>query len=250
MKIVFLSIFPEIIESYLSASVIGKSVEKGLLEYQILNIRDFSKDKHKKVDDYVMGGGKGMLFKPEPLYDAILHSKKILPSSKVVYMSPKGRLMNKDTLIEFSRYDEFVIVCGRYEGVDERVVDLIVDEEISIGDFVVTGGELPALIFSDALVRVKGLLQEEVTKNESFSYLDGLLEYDQYTRPREFLGLKVPEVLVSGNHKEIDKWRRMCALKNTYLKRPDLLHKVKLSREDVTFLSNLAKEIYNLSKFY
>ncbi len=244
MKIIFLTIFPEIIESYLSSSVIGKAIKKGLIEHRVLNIRDFSKDKHKKVDDYVLGGGKGMLFMPQPLYDAVMYSKSLLPNSKVIYMSPRGKVLNSELLKEISGNDEFVVVCGRYEGIDERIVDLVVDEEISIGDFVLTGGELPALVFFDSLVRTKGLLHDEAVKNESFSYLGGLLEYDHYTRPREFLGLRVPEVLVSGNHREIERWRRMSALRNTYVNRPDLLLKVKLSRDDVIFLSNLAKELH------
>jgi tRNA (guanine37-N1)-methyltransferase len=249
MKIVFLTIFPEIIESYLSSSIIGKAIKKGLIEYKVLNIRDFSKDKHKKVDDYILGGGKGMLFTPQPLYDAVIYSKSLLPNSKVIYMSPRGRVLNNELLKNFSRNDEFVIICGRYEGIDQRIIDLVVDEEISIGDFVLTGGELPALVFFDSLVRMKGLLHDEAVENESFSYLGGLLEYDQYTRPREFMGLKVSEVLVSGNHKEIEKWRRMSALKNTYISRPELLLKVKLSRDDIIFLSKLARELHGLKGF-
>lgn len=239
MKVIFLTIFPNIIETYLSTSMMDKAVKNNILEYEVINIRDFSNDKHKKVDDYVYGGGEGMLFMPNVVYDAIMFSKSKLPSAKVVYMSAKGRLLTRDVLNEYINNDEIIILCGRYEGIDERIVDNFIDDEICIGDFVITGGELPALMFIDALVRLKGLLEDGAVKSESFSYEGGLLEYDQYTRPREFLGMRVPDILVNGNHKEIQKWRYLSSLKNTYEKRPDLLKKVKLSKEDVKFLSEL-----------
>lgn len=242
MKVIFLTIFPEIIETYLSTSMMDKAVKRNLLEYEVLNIRDFSKDKHKKVDDYVYGGGDGMLFMPQVVYDAIMFSKNKLPNSKVIYMSAKGRLLNKEIIQEYLSVEELIILCGRYEGVDERIVDNFVDDEICIGDYVLTGGELPALVFVDALIRQKGLLEEKAVMSESFFYEGGLLEYDQYTRPEEFMGLKVPEVLLSGNHKLIEEWRHFSSLKNTYERRPDLLKKVKLSREDIIFLSNLWKK--------
>lgn len=242
MKVIFLTIFPEIIEKYLTTSMMNKAVKKNLLEYDVLNIRDFSKDKHKKVDDYVYGGGDGMLFIPQVVYDAIMFSKTKLPNSKVIYMSAKGRLLTQEVIQEYIKIDEMIILCGRYEGIDERIVDNFVDDEICIGDYVLTGGELPALVFIDALIRQKGLLEEKAIMSESFFYEGGLLEYDQYTRPEEFMGLKVPEVLLSGNHKLIEEWRHFSSLKNTYEKRPDLLRKIKLSPEDVIFLSNLWKK--------
>ncbi len=242
MKVIFLTIFPEIIEKYLTTSMMDKAVKKNLLEYDVLNIRDFSKDKHKKVDDYVYGGGDGMLFIPQVVYDAIMFSKTKLPNSKVIYMSAKGRLLTQEVIQEYIKIDEMIILCGRYEGIDERIVDNFVDDEICIGDYVLTGGELPALVFIDALIRQKGLLEEKAIMSESFFYEGGLLEYDQYTRPEEFMGLKVPEVLLSGNHKLIEEWRHFSSLKNTYEKRPDLLRKIKLSPEDVIFLSNLWKK--------
>lgn len=242
MKVIFLTIFPEIIEKYLTTSMMDKAVRKNLLEYDVLNIRDFSKDKHKKVDDYVYGGGDGMLFIPQVVYDAIMFSKTKLPNSKVIYMSAKGRLLTQEVIQEYIKIDEMIILCGRYEGIDERIVDNFVDDEICIGDYVLTGGELPALVFIDALIRQKGLLEEKAIMSESFFYEGGLLEYDQYTRPEEFMGLKVPEVLLSGNHKLIEEWRHFSSLKNTYEKRPDLLRKIKLSPEDVIFLSNLWKK--------
>lgn len=242
MKVIFLTIFPEIIQTYLSISMMDKAVKRNLLEYEVLNIRDFSKDKHKKVDDYVYGGGDGMLFMPQVVYDAITFSKNKLPNSKVVYMSAKGRVLSKEVIQEYLPAEELIILCGRYEGVDERIVDNFVDDEICIGDYVLTGGELPALVFVDALIRQKGLLEEKAVMSESFFYEGGLLEYDQYTRPEEFMGFKVPEVLLSGNHKLIEEWRHFSSLKNTYEKRPDLLRKVKLSRKDIIFLSNLWKK--------
>ncbi|MCX8029740.1 MAG: tRNA (guanosine(37)-N1)-methyltransferase TrmD [Brevinematales bacterium] len=241
MKVIFLTIFPNIIETYLSTSMMDKATQKGIIEYQVLNIRDFAKDKHKKVDDYTYGGGKGMIFKPDVVYEAITHSKSKLPSSKVIYMSAKGRLLSKDILNEYLNCNELVILCGRYEGVDERIVDNFVDDEICIGDFVITGGELPALIFIDALTRLKGLVDKGSIIRDSFYYEGGLLEYDQFTRPKEFLGFSVPETLTRGNHKEIEKWRHLSSLKNTYEKRPDLLKRVKLSKEDILFLNSLYK---------
>ncbi|MGB9621565.1 MAG: tRNA (guanosine(37)-N1)-methyltransferase TrmD [Brevinematia bacterium] len=238
MKVIFLTIFPEIIESYFSVSMMAKAIERSLIEYKVINIRDFSEDKHKKVDDYVFGGGSGMLFKPDVVYSAIEYSKKILPNSKTVYMSAKGRLLNKDVLKEYLEIDELIVLSGRYEGVDERIIDNFVDDEICIGDYVVTGGELPSLVFIDALVRLKGLIKSDAIVSESFFYEGWLLEYDQYTRPREFKGFKVPEVLIKGNHKEIEKWRHLSSLVNTYQNRPDLLRNVRLSREDVKVLSD------------
>lgn len=238
MKVVFLTIFPEIIKSYFSVSMMEKAIEKSLIEYYVVNIRDFSTDKHKKVDDYVFGGGSGMLFMPDVVYSAIEYSKKLLPNSKVVYMSAKGRLLNKEVLREYLPVDELILLSGRYEGVDERIIDNFVDDEICIGDYVVTGGELPSLVFVDALIRLKGLLDSESLVSESFFYEGGLLEYDHYTRPREFRGLKVPEVLLSGNHTAIQKWRHSSSLLNTYRNRPELLKNVRLSKEDVKFLSD------------
>ncbi|MCS7298697.1 MAG: tRNA (guanosine(37)-N1)-methyltransferase TrmD [Spirochaetia bacterium] len=236
MRVIFLTIFPNIIETYFSTSMMDKATKRDLLEYTVINIRDFAKDKHKTVDDYVYGGGDGMVFKPDVVYEAISHSKTLLPSAKVIYMSSKGRNLTRNVLKEYLNVDSLIILCGRYEGVDERIIDNFVDDEIGIGDFVLTGGELPAMMFIDALVRMKGLISSSALENESFTYKGGLLEYDQYTRPREFMNLKVPDVLVNGNHKEIARWRHFSALRNTYRNRPELLKNVKLSREDIIFL--------------
>ncbi len=237
MKVIFLTIFPNIIETYLSTSMMNKAVRENILEYEVLNIRNFSKDKHSKVDDYVYGGGDGMLMIPNVIYEALEYSKSKLSNPTVVYMSAKGRLLTKELIDEYLNKEELIILCGRYEGVDERIVDNYVDDEICIGDYVITGGELAGLVFVDALVRQKGLLNSTI--QESFSYEGGLLEYDQYTRPREFLGKSVPEVLLSGNHEKIKNWRHFSSLKNTYEKRPELLRKIKLCEKDIEFLVKL-----------
>ncbi len=246
IKFFFLTIFPEIIETYLNTSMLEKAKNKKIFEYEVINIRNFTKDKHKKIDDYIFGGGKGMLFKPEPLYESIMYCKSIEPNTKVVYMSAHGKPLNTNIIKELSHLESICIVCGRYEGIDARIVNNFIDYEISIGNFIVTGGELPALIFTDALIRYRGLLEENTIKEESFSIFGGILEHDQYTRPVDFLGYKVPQVLRSGNHKEIEKWKKKSSLRNTYLKRPDLLKNIKLSKEDIKFLSTIAREKFSL----
>ena len=199
-----------------------RATESGLLEINILNIRDFSKDKHKKCDDYTFGGGPGMLMMPQPIYDAITSIQGYEKALKI-YMSPKGETFSqKKSQFLAKNYDHLILLCGHYEGVDERIIELLIDEEISIGDYVLTGGELPAMVLVDAVSRnIAGVLGgEESAEIESFS--DGLLEYPQYTKPREFMGLSVPEVLVSGDHAKIDKWRREQSEKITKQRRPDL----------------------------
>lgn len=222
MKIDILTLFPEMFHS-LKQSIIGKAVESKKFEINVLDIRTFSKDKHKKCDDYPYGGGAGMVMIPQPLYDAIKSVKK--KNSKVVYLSPKGRTFNQSVVLEYSKLKHLILVCGRYEGIDQRIIDLLVDEELSIGDFVLTGGELAASVVVDAVARyLPGVLgNEESTHNESFS--DGMLEYPQYTRPAEFKGKKVPEVLLSGNHGQIEKWRSQQSEIITEERRKDLLKK-------------------------
>lgn len=223
MKIDILTIFPEMFAP-LKTSLIGKAVESNKVEINIIDIRPFSAEKHKKTDDYPFGGGDGMVMTPQPLYDAIMSVKK--PDSHVVYMSPKGKVLTQKIVKEFAtNYNHLIIVCGHYEGIDERVITLCVDEQISIGDYVLTGGEIPAMALTDAILRyVPNVLHNEhSTEDESFS--DNLLEYPQYTRPREFMGLSVPEVLVNGNHKEIEKWKMASKLEETKKYRPDLLDK-------------------------
>lgn len=219
MKFNVLTLFPEMFEP-IKQSVIGKALEKNIVEINLINIRDFSKDKHKKVDDTPYGGGAGMVIRPDVVYDAY---KSIEDSNtKVIYLSPQGKTLNQKMVEELSKEESLTLLCGHYEGIDQRVLDKIVDEEISIGDYVLTGGEIPAMVLIDAVSRyIPDVLSEESTKEESFS--EGLLEYPQYTRPEVFDGERVPEILISGHHENIDKWRREEAVRITKMKRPDLL---------------------------
>ena len=219
MKFDVLTLFPESFEP-IKQSILGRALEKNLISLNLINIRDFSKDKHKKVDDTPYGGGAGMVMRPDVVYDAY---KSIGDeNAKVIYMSPQGKQLNQEKIKELSKQEHLILLCGHYEGIDQRVIDEIVDEEISIGDYVLTGGELPAMVLIDSVSRyIDGVLNNESIKEESFS--NNLLEYPQYTRPETFLDKKVPEVLLSGHHENIRKWREEQALKNTYQKRPDLL---------------------------
>ena len=219
MKIDILTLFPEMF-SPLNSSILKRATDSGILEFNIVNIRDFSLDKHKKCDDYPFGGGAGMLMSVQPLYDAIKSVKK--ENSKIIFPSPRGKVFNQKIAKDLSQFDHLIFVCGHYEGVDERIFELFDIEEISIGDYVLTGGELPSMVIIDTLSRfINGVISSESLENESFS--NGLLEYPQYTRPAEFMGLKVPEVLLSGNHQEVDKWRKEESLKVTKKNRQDLL---------------------------
>lgn len=214
-----LTLFPEMFEC-LKQSIIGRAIENGNIELNLINIRDFSKDKHKKVDDTPYGGGAGMVMKADVVYDAYKSLKN--DGAKVIYMSPQGNTLNQKKVEELSKYEHLIILCGHYEGIDQRVIDKIVDEEISIGDYVLTGGEIPAMVLIDSVSRyAEGVISKESIEEESFT--NGLLEYPQYTRPEVFEGEKVPEVLLSGNHQNIAKWRKEEALKITKIKRPDLL---------------------------
>ena len=223
MKIDILTLFPEMFAP-LKSSMIGRALDNNLFELNLIDIREFSLDKHKKVDDYVFGGGDGMLMTPQPLYDAIMSVKT--DKSHVIYLSPKGRTLNQSIVKDISTtYDHLILVCGHYEGIDQRIIDLCIDEEISIGDYVLTGGELPAMVLVDSVLRyVPNILgNEHSATDESFS--NNTLEYPQYTRPRVFMGLEVPEVLISGNHKNIEEWKIEQSLKETKKRRPDLLNK-------------------------
>ena len=221
MKFDVLTLFPEMFEA-LNESIIGKAKEKNLIQINLINIRDFSKDKHKKVDDTPYGGGAGMVMMPDVVYDAY-SSIKDKENAKVIYLSPQGIVLNQEKVKELSKENHLILLCGHYEGIDQRVLDEIVDEEISIGDYVLTGGELPAMVLIDSVSRyVKGVLKEESVAEESFSN-NKLLEYPQYTRPEEFRGKRVPEILISGHHENIKKWREEKALEVTKKKRPDLL---------------------------
>ena len=221
MKFDVLTLFPEMFEA-LDESIIGRAKENELIEINLINIRDFSKDKHKKVDDTPYGGGAGMVMMPDVVYDAY-SSVTDKENAKVIYLSPQGKVLNQEKVKELSKENHLILLCGHYEGIDQRVLDEIVDEEISIGDYVLTGGEIPAMVLIDSVSRyVKGVLKEESVAEESFSN-NKLLEYPQYTRPEEFRGKKVPEVLISGHHENIKKWREEKALEVTKKKRPDLL---------------------------
>lgn len=216
-----LTLFPEMFDSIMNESIIGRAVENGYVEINPVNIRDFSKDKHNRVDDYPYGGGAGMVMQPQPIYDAY---KSVVDDEKVpvIYMSPQGKRLTQSIAQDLALNDRIVLLCGHYEGVDERVLEEIVTDEISIGDYVLTGGELPAMVVIDTVSRlIPGVLADDSTKEESFS--DGLLEYPQYTRPIEFMGKRVPDVLVSGHHANIKKWRTEESYKRTLRKRPDLL---------------------------
>ena len=221
MRIDILTLFPEMF-SALKTSLIGKAQEKDALKINIIDIRDYSLDKHKKCDDYSFGGGPGMLLTPQPIYDAITSIYGYKKALKI-YMSPKGQTLNQPMVKALAKEKHLIILCGHYEGIDERIIDLLIDKEISIGDYVLTGGEIPAMALTDAVARyIDGVLgSEKSTADESFS--DGLLEYPQYTRPQEFHGIKVPDVLVSGNHKEVEKWRIEQSKQITAQRRPDLL---------------------------
>ena len=223
MKIDILTLFPEMFTP-INTSIIGRAQENNLLEINLINYRDYSKDRLKHVDDTPYGGGAGMVIKPEPIYDAYKEITKNSNSHKVIYMSPKGKLFNQEMAKELAKEEHLIILCGHYEGVDERIIEEIVDEEISIGDYVLTGGELPAMCLVDAVARnIEGVLSEDSTVDESFS--NGLLEYPQYTRPEEFVGRKVPEILLSGDHAKVDNWRLEKSLEITKQRRPDLYEK-------------------------
>lgn len=238
MKFDVLTLFPEMFKC-LEQSILGRAIEKNLIDINLINIRDFSKGKHKKVDDTPYGGGAGMVIKPDVVYDA--YSSIQNKNAKVIYMSPQGKVLNQKKVESLSKEEHLIILCGHYEGIDERVIQEIVDEEISIGDYVLTGGEIPAMVLIDSISRyVEGVINNESTSEESFS--NNLLEYPHYTRPEEFRGQKVPEVLISGHHENIRKWRRLKSLQNTYNKRPELLDKIKLSEEENKIIENLKKE--------
>lgn len=236
-----LTIFPEVIKCYINHGVVGKALKKGLVEVRIHNLRDFTSDKHKTVDDYPYGGGPGMVMKVKSFYDAIKQIKSDGLQRKVVLLSPQGRRFNQKVAEELLKENKAIIlICGRYEGIDERVKSFV-DEEISIGDYVLSGGELAALVIIDSIVRlIPGALGDELSAKEE-SFIKGILDCPHYTRPEEFEGMKVPEILLSGDHKKIELWRKKEALRNTLEKRPDLLKN--LSNEEMKILKELCFEI-------
>lgn len=238
-----LTLFPDMFRAVLGDSIINRAVEKGIIELNFIDIRDFTENKHRKVDDYPYSGGGGMLMAAQPIYDAYQSIAKDLDYKPfTVYMSPQGKVFNQKMAVELAEYKHIVILCGHYEGVDQRVLDMIADAEISLGDFVLTGGEIPAMAVIDAVSRmIPGVLANENSYSDE-SHFSGLLEYPQYTRPEEFMGVKIPEVLISGHHANINKWKRQEALRNTLKKRPDLLEKAELTEEDIKFLDSIREQ--------
>ncbi|MGM0651437.1 MAG: tRNA (guanosine(37)-N1)-methyltransferase TrmD [Bacillota bacterium] len=240
MKIDLVTIFPGILDGPFKESMIKRAIDRNLVEINLVDLRQYTQDRHRQVDDTPYGGGCGMILKPEPLFEAVgdLKKKTRANKSKVILLTPQGYRFNQQMARELSGEDHLILICGRYEGVDERVRTGIVDLELSIGDFVLTGGELAAAVVVDAVVRLlPGFISEEAAANESFS--ETLLEHPHYTRPPEYRGMKVPDVLLSGNHGEIDIWRRQQSIKRTYERRAELLGQAKLSSEDISYLEKI-----------
>lgn len=243
MKFSVVTIFPDMVNAYLSASIMKRAIQSGIITVDVHNLRDYSIDKHRSVDDYSYGGGAGMVMRPEPFFKI---TETIWPDKsarRIIMLSPKGRLFKQEIAEDLTKEKRnIVFLCGRYEAIDERVIENLVDDEFSIGDYVLTGGELPALVIIDAVARlIPGVLGDSHSiDEESFSW--GLLDYPHYTRPENFMEMKVPEVLLSGNHKEIDRWRKKQALKATLEKRPELLDKYILSNIDKEILKEIQEE--------
>lgn len=241
MRIDILSLFPQVFADLLSCSIIGRARERGLVDIRLHDIRDYAHDKHRVVDDYPYGGGAGMVLKPEPIFEVVEAIKVELELSSVptVLLTPQGRLFNQEVARELAGYQHLILICGHYEGVDERVAEHLASDEISIGDYVLSGGEVAAMALIDCVVRLlPGVLGSEVSLEED-SHIGGLLEYPQYTRPPVYRGLAVPSVLLSGDHGEVARWRRQQSLLRTAKRRPDLIEKVVLSQEDKNLLSEV-----------
>ena len=243
MRIDIATLFPEMCETVLNESILGRARRAGYIEFACHNIRGYTTDRHGRVDDYGYGGGKGMVMQPEPIQRCFTDvCAKLGKKPHVIYMSPQGRVLTQQRCMELSRMDNLFILCGHYEGVDERVLTEMVDEEISIGDYVLTGGELPAMVMIDCISRlVPGVLNNDVSA-EIESFHDNLLEYPQYTRPEVYQGMRVPEVLLSGHHKNIETWRRQQSIKRTLERRPDLLEEANLSKKERQYLAELMAE--------
>ncbi|RKD28225.1 tRNA (guanosine(37)-N1)-methyltransferase TrmD [Lacrimispora algidixylanolytica] len=235
-----LTLFPEMVLNGLHTSIIGRAAEKGLLSIEAIDIREYSTDKHRHVDDYPYGGGAGMVMQPMPICDAYEDlCGKIGKNPRVIYMTPQGKVFNQKIAQELAKEEDLVFLCGHYEGIDERALELIATDYLSIGDYVLTGGELPAMVMIDSISRlIPGVLNND-TSAEFESFQDNLLEYPQYTRPEEYKGLKVPEVLLSGHHKNIDAWRREQSIQRTLERRPDLLEEAILSKKEAEYLKKL-----------
>lgn len=244
MKIDVLTLFPEMFSGVFGHSILHKAAEKSAVQYNVVNFRDFADNKHQTVDDYPYGGGAGMVLKPQPLFDAVAALKEQAESNKarVILLCPQGKRYDQNKAEELAKEEHLIFVCGHYEGYDERIREHIVTDEISIGDYVLTGGELGAMVVVDSVVR---LLPEVLGNQESHmkdSFSTGILEHPHYTRPSDFRGMKVPEVLLQGNHRLIEEWRSKEALRRTFLRRPDLLEKIELSKEQEKWLNEIKKE--------
>ena len=235
-----MTLFPEMIEYIMAQSIIGRALSDELIKLKIINIRDYAKNRYRQVDDYPYGGGAGMLMQADPIYSAYKDICSGLGKKpRLIYTTPQGSLFNQDLAKELAKEEELIFLCGHYEGVDERVLELTDAESISIGDYVLTGGELPSVVMMDAISRmIKGVLSNEDSA-EFESFEDGLLEYPQYTRPNIYEGMEVPEILLSGHHKNIEEWKRKEALRRTFERRPDLLDPKFLSAKDLSFLQSL-----------
>lgn len=239
MQFEIFTLLPEVFPAYLDTSILKRARERGLIDVRVHNIRDYTHDKHHTTDDTPYGGGGGMVMKPEPVFEALASVPGPLDGVPVILLTPQGRVFDQRVADELSHHARIVLICGRYEGVDERIREHLVTDEISIGDYVLTGGELPALILIDAVSRLLPDVLGDPTGAQDDSHASGLLEYPHYTRPPEFRGWKVPDVLLSGDHAKIEKWRREQSLLRTYKKRPDLLEKAELTKEDIKFLESL-----------
>lgn len=240
MNFHILTLFPDMVLNGLNTSIIGRAMDKGLIAVDAVDIRDYSTDKHRHVDDYPYGGGAGMVMQPGPVYDAYMDLvQKSGKRPRVIYMTPQGQVFSQKLAEELAEEEELVFLCGHYEGIDERVLELIVTDYLSVGDYVLTGGELPAMMMIDCISRlVPGVLNNDVSA-EFESFHDNLLEYPQYTRPEVFMDMQVPEVLLSGHHKNIETWRRQESIKRTLERRPDLLENAVLSKKEAEYLKGL-----------
>ena len=237
MKYYILTLFPEMVMNGLNTSIIGRAKEKGLLSIEAINIRDFTENKHNRVDDYPYGGGAGMVMQAQPVYDAYCHvEEKIGKKPRVVYLTPQGKTFNQNMAEEFAKEEELVFLCGHYEGIDERVLEEVVTDYVSIGDYVLTGGELPAMVMIDAISRLLQDVLHNDTSAEFETFHDNLLEYPQYSRPEVWNGKQVPPVLLSGHHANIEKWRREQSIMRTVEWRPDLIENAVLSKKEKKFL--------------
>ncbi len=248
MNFTVMTLFPDMIKDGLNVSIMGRAIDNKLINVDVVNIRDYSKRKHSKVDDYPYGGGAGMVMQAEPIYDAytdiINKQKEVNPDIKkprVIYMTPQGKLFNQTMAKELAQEENIIFLCGHYEGVDERALELIVTDQVSIGDYVLTGGEMPAMIMIDAISRlVPGTLHNDDSAQDE-SLTDNLLEYPQYTRPASFMGLDVPPILLSGDHAKVDAWRRQQSVLRTFKMRPDLLKDAKITKKEEMMIANLKK---------